>query len=410
MNYETWKQQLSKSEVLAILSEGTIVTPFPLIEEIVDKLPIQWDNPNMKFLDPACGRGSFLFVIKHRLMQYHSEQHVVENMLYGVDISDKNVAVAKAVLNSENKYNDNIECGNSLTKEWDMKFDVVCGNPPYSENNVGKGGNASLYQQFSLLAHELSLSIVAFITPGTFKRQRKFEALRGKMNERGVYEIKSLPLDTFANATVDDPSYWITVAGTKKTVEDYVFDEYDLVLAKMCLVNKPMMNWRGGQAPVFNETHSDKLSKTMQETFVNPYVDRIATTGPVVVYSTDKLHKPIERGVFIPQRSNDTPTIVYLDTPHSFSQNVLACECSYEEAEYFKENVRTNICRFLLKVSARTVRGARNKKNQPYPHTSGQLNMLLPKLFVEKTWTDAELYTHFNLTEEEIALIESTIK
>mgnify|MGYP000576302149 CR=1 FL=1 len=83
MNYELWKQQLSKPEILALLSESTIVTPFELIEEIVDKLPVQWDNPNLKFLDPVCGRGSFLFVIKNRLMQYHSEQHIVENMLYG---------------------------------------------------------------------------------------------------------------------------------------------------------------------------------------------------------------------------------------------------------------------------------------------------------------------------------------
>ena len=34
----------------------------------------------------------------------------------------------------------------------------------------------------------------------------------------------------------------------------------------------------------------------------------------------------------------------------------------------------------------------------------------LPYVDLSRSWTDAELYAHFNLTEEEINLIESTIK
>ncbi len=34
----------------------------------------------------------------------------------------------------------------------------------------------------------------------------------------------------------------------------------------------------------------------------------------------------------------------------------------------------------------------------------------LPAVDLTRSWTDAELYAHFNLTQEEIDLIEATVK
>lgn len=175
MNYALWKQQLSMPEVLDCLEPGTICTPFALIEEIIDKLPINWSNPNLKFLDPTCGRGSFLFVIKQRLLQAgHSEQHIVENMLYGMDIAKRNVDFTKIILDPENKYKNNIEWGDSLTKDWNMKFDVVVGNPPWSQPNTNKRSAGELDRSFYKLFRKLGKTGGIIIRSNFLKEESEF--------------------------------------------------------------------------------------------------------------------------------------------------------------------------------------------------------------------------------------------
>jgi len=47
-------------------------------------------NPNSTFIDPASGNGNFLVVLKTKLLQYHSEDHVLNNMLYAVELMPDN--------------------------------------------------------------------------------------------------------------------------------------------------------------------------------------------------------------------------------------------------------------------------------------------------------------------------------
>lgn len=114
---------------------------------------------NLKILDPACGSGAFLnqaldFLIhEHQALQkdlvvmgditayYEIEKSILENNLYGVDINEDAVEIAKLSLwlrtaskgRELTKLADKILCANSLL---DMPFDkggfdVVIGNPPY---------------------------------------------------------------------------------------------------------------------------------------------------------------------------------------------------------------------------------------------------------------------------------------
>ncbi|MBR4325675.1 MAG: Eco57I restriction-modification methylase domain-containing protein [Bacteroidales bacterium] len=128
-------------------------------------------------LDPACGSGAFLNAALKFLMSEHHlidemeakitgasmvmpniENSILENNLYGVDINEESVEIAKLSLwlrtakphRKLNSLNNNIKCGNSLIsdpeiageKAFDWKkefpqvfvnggFDVVIGNPPY---------------------------------------------------------------------------------------------------------------------------------------------------------------------------------------------------------------------------------------------------------------------------------------
>lgn len=132
---------------------GLVHTPFELVESLLGQIPTHvWKNPNNRWLDPACGRGSFLLIIKEGLLRYHSEKHIVEKMLFGVDILPKNIHLTKHAINPLNKYNDNISQGNSLERDWEgMKFDVVASNYPFGEMNADgtrKSRTSSLWKKF----------------------------------------------------------------------------------------------------------------------------------------------------------------------------------------------------------------------------------------------------------------------
>ncbi|MBK8947276.1 MAG: N-6 DNA methylase [Ignavibacteriae bacterium] len=132
---------------------------------------------SLKILDPACGSGAFLnqaleFLIKeHKWIDEHKssllkeaftiseyEKDIVENNIYGVDINEEAVEIAKLSLwlrtakkgRKLSTLSNNIKCGNSLIDDpkvagnkafnWNEEFkeimsnggfDVVIGNPPY---------------------------------------------------------------------------------------------------------------------------------------------------------------------------------------------------------------------------------------------------------------------------------------
>lgn len=127
--------------------------------------------------DPACGSGAFLNAALQFLMAEHKlldemeakvtnssivfpdvENSILENNLYGVDINEESVEIARLALwlrtakphRKLNSLNNNIKCGNSLISDpaiagekafdWEKEFpqvfekggfDVVIGNPPY---------------------------------------------------------------------------------------------------------------------------------------------------------------------------------------------------------------------------------------------------------------------------------------
>lgn len=109
---------------------GEVFTPPELVNHILDKFDESvWNDPSSTFIDPACGDGNFLVEVKKRLLAAgHSEQHIIENMIFGVDLMPDNINECIRRLNAE-KYKHNIVQCDALTYDFNFgrKPDPVLG-------------------------------------------------------------------------------------------------------------------------------------------------------------------------------------------------------------------------------------------------------------------------------------------
>lgn len=80
---------------------GEVMTPISLVREMLNTLPKEvWSNPDLKWLDPCNGAGTFPYVVIYMLMNGLSEwepdtekryKHIVENMIYTCELQSRNV-------------------------------------------------------------------------------------------------------------------------------------------------------------------------------------------------------------------------------------------------------------------------------------------------------------------------------
>ena len=154
-------------------SSSEIPTPKWVVTDMVDMFANEDKTifrPDAKFLDPAVKSGRFLAEIYSRLMvsplmvtafpnEQDRHEHILRNQLFGVATSPTAATIVRKQL-----YNDPTIAGNivytadKVTKELIqgafsiMKFDVVIGNPPYSEESGGGGRTArqgtTIYNRF----------------------------------------------------------------------------------------------------------------------------------------------------------------------------------------------------------------------------------------------------------------------
>jgi len=151
-------------------------TPTSLVKEMIDKLDVDWSNPNLTIFDPACGYGTFLIVAYDKLRQHgHSPKHIVENMLYGNDIDKKKATIAASLISKLAENDTTIYNEDALAGGFDdMKFDVIVGNPPYQKNKK-EGQREVLSENLWTIFLSKSITtwtndngIIAMVTPSTW--------------------------------------------------------------------------------------------------------------------------------------------------------------------------------------------------------------------------------------------------
>jgi len=163
---------------------GEVFTPMKLVNEMLDTLPEDvWTNPDLKWLDPAAGMGNFPIAIYMRLMECLKilipdeemrRKHILEKMLYMVELDESNVFMMKKIL-CGNNYKLNIFRGSFIEGNYvniyniKRTFDIIIGNPPYNGN--GSTGNI-LWDSFIRTAFNYlkNNKYLLFVTPPLWRK------------------------------------------------------------------------------------------------------------------------------------------------------------------------------------------------------------------------------------------------
>lgn len=235
--------------------------------------------------DPACGSGAFLnqalsyFIDEHKFVDdliaeltnsplrlFDTELQILENNIFGVDINEESVEIAKLSMwlrtaQNGRKLSDlsnNIKCGNSLIDDpevagnkafnWESQFptvfekggfDVVIGNPPYVRQELlGQqqkdffsvkyknvyNGIADLYVYF----YDLSISILkengllGFITPNKWMERKYGFELRSYLINLDILQIINFgELRIFEDASTEPEITILKNSSTNKAKIEY---------------------------------------------------------------------------------------------------------------------------------------------------------------------------------------------
>tara|TARA_R110002020_G_scaffold350259_3_gene563712 strand:- start:1991 stop:3481 length:1491 start_codon:yes stop_codon:yes gene_type:complete len=138
------KEQLGDDRV-----KGFYETPIATVFHMISLLNIDFDNDKQTILDPCVGDGIFLRTL-HNL-------GISKKNLYGFDIDSE-----KVKLLNEEGFNNVILA--DATKQFDQKFDIIVGNPPYNgdESHFVRENRDRLKRDFKEIGAKNTFSMITF--------------------------------------------------------------------------------------------------------------------------------------------------------------------------------------------------------------------------------------------------------
>ena len=137
--------KIKKSNNSDVEKYGIVYTSDFLVNKILDLIPCHYfRDPTLRWLDLGAGKGAFTINLYNRLNenlimsisdQNERNKHIIENMIYMVEIYEPHINKLKAIfkdINSEAKINLIEKDFLSLNKYEYPYFDFIIGNPPYN--------------------------------------------------------------------------------------------------------------------------------------------------------------------------------------------------------------------------------------------------------------------------------------
>lgn len=349
-----------------------------------------------------------------------SEIDVLVDM-FGVDIVDKIVYNDKYSFlcnQIKRKYPSiTVMKGDFTELEFDMKFDVVVGNPPYQDSNNDK---RMLWNQILDKAVEVTNDdgYIAMVTPTTWLTAKtnihnSYKMFEEKQVERAViFDKNDKPFDEGTSV-----SYTITKNTKRASLTPLYFAQYSTGVENHVAdidISKDKI-WPGQLTPVniaihnklqpykkikflkSCEFHNQKLKtkKMVSDTKDSVFQYTHHVSAAITRYTNTKFSAHDTWKVMVPLTSTIDKVVVDNNCGHG--EDMLSLYVKDEEtASNIKSLFNTRFYKFIGVLY-------KSGRNQP-------LQNLFPTMDFTKVWTDAELYAHFGLTQEEIDYIEANVK
>lgn len=487
---------------IANLSNDEVFTPPELANKIIDLLPQElFENPDTSFLDPCCKSGVFLREIAKRLIKGLERQipdlekrieHIFSKQLFGIAITEltsllsrRSVYCSKfpssqfsAYQFPENKPQGNIiyqrinhtwkdgkclYCGASqseydrvselenhayqfihnldVNKVFNMKFDVIIGNPPYQLNDGGSGTGISalpLYDKFIEQALKLNPRFLTMIIPARwYAGGRGLNDFRNNMlNNNHLKVLVDYPKsrDCFEGVDIAGGVCYflydkqhignctiINCVGKEKTTLERSLNEFPIFLRynksvdiiRKVRIEKNFLSDTGFTSNPFGFRSFVRGSKITDS---NNRIALITSDGinyiseSQVVKNRNEIGKyKVCFGKINPDRGGVNGNAInynVINKPFVTKPNEIISETylliktmdDSESANNCITYLKTRFARFLIFMSMSSMN-----------ITNSNL-MFLPEQDFSHPWTDEMLYAKYNLTEEEINFIESMIR
>ncbi len=486
---------------IANLSNDEVFTPPVLANQVLDLLPQElFSNPNTTFLDPFSKSGVFLREIVKRLDRGLAQQipnrqkridHIMHKQVFGIALTELTSLLSRRTLycskraNSQHSvsYFDNEQgnllyqplkhtwvngkckyCGASKDvydrgdqseqyayqfihtdipeKIFNMKFDVIIGNPPYQLSDGGSGTGISalpLYNKFVEQAKKLNPRYLSMIIPS-----RWFAGGRGLEDFR-----RTMLSDTRISALVDYPKSrdcfpGVDIAGG---VCYFLWDStYNGLCNTTTIIGDEISTSIRSlsEFPIFvRDNRSVQIIHKIKMTDNKFFSTEVYSSTPfglrsfyrgksnsfegaVSLYSSDGVsyikrneilrnehllnHWKVYIGKINPDRGGvnnasdgkmNVTTKVNIIGPNEIITETYLLLGAYntkKEAENCASYFKTRFCRYMISLALSSM------------NISKETFQFVPIQDFSKLWTDEELYKKYGLDENEIAFIESMIR
>ena len=482
---------------LANLSNDEVFTPPSIANQMLDMLPEEiWKDETVTFLDPACKSGVFLREITKRLIVGLEPkipkledriEHIFSKQIFGVSITELTALLSRRSVYCSKQVNGKyslfsgslseegnikfekiphvwknkkcIYCGASEVtfnrgdifeshayefihtdkpeEIFNMKFDVIVGNPPYQLNDGGGMGTSAtpLYQKFVEQAKKLNPRYLTMIIPARWYAGGKgLDEFRDAMlNDNRIERLVDFFDSTFCFPGVDISGgvcYFLwskdyrgeclvkTIAANsqnelrrpllEENCDSFVrFNEAISIVRKISDFNEPKFSELVSARKPFGFSNPDNSKPEPSDGSVKIYA------YPKTVYSTpDIISQNVEYlnqfKVFISKAYGERGAFPYnvlakpfLGEPNSCCSEtylMIPANGSEEISKNLMGYVSTRFFRFLVLLR-------KNTQNAPRSVYS-----FVPQQDFSIRWTDEKLYSKYKLSSDEIDFIVTMVK
>jgi site-specific DNA-methyltransferase (adenine-specific) len=483
---------------LANLSSDEVFTPPQLASEILDHLPPEiWRDKDARFLDPFCKSGVFLREITKRLLvglekkipdQQQRINHILQHQVFGIGITELTALLSRRSVycskTANGKYSvcdaftdkdGNIRfqsgkhswqngrctfCGASEAEYerspelethayqfihtekpeeiFNMKFDVIVGNPPYQMGSDGGTRDIPIYNKFVDQAKKLNPRFLSMIIPARWmagglglsdfrrtmlgdRRIRKlvdYERMDlvfpGVDFEGGVCYFLwdrdnegECDVTTISGDNASEP-----VARDLSEFDVFVRDSHAVkILRKVLSAGEPSITEILSVDKEFGWTSNFEGFHAKQKP--NDVALHYGRSGKRLIGWIDRdavgksPHLIDKWKVMIPQAYGERGTRPAMVLGPSFiAASPSVCTQTFlfffvgskKEATSLQSYLRTRFFRFFVSLRKIT------------QHATRSTYTWIPQQTWDRTWTDEALYKKYNLTKADIAFIESMIR